>query len=83
MAPSKKQARKNIKRVITDVAPTLAHALGGPLAGAAVAKISNALFGSPSEDEAAVDVALQNANTRTLDSITKRPNMISLLRCAP
>lgn len=48
-----------IKRVIADLAPSLAHALGGPLAGAAIAQISRAIFGAPSEDEEAIASALE------------------------
>ena len=61
MATNKKKARGKIKRVIANVAPTLAHALGGPLAGAAVSKISSAIFGKPDMDEHSLEEVLSNA----------------------
>lgn len=51
MTRSSKRARGKIKRAIAGVAPQLAHALGGPLAGAAIAQISKAIFGSPDGNE--------------------------------
>ncbi len=61
MATSKKNARGKIKRAIATAAPTLAHALGGPLAGAAVSKISTAIFGKPDMDESSLGEAFVNA----------------------
>ncbi len=61
MATTNKQARGKIKRVITDIAPTLAHALGGPLAGVAVSKISQAIFGTSDKDEKALGAVIANA----------------------
>ncbi|MEM9617678.1 MAG: hypothetical protein AAF936_06920 [Pseudomonadota bacterium] len=62
MSEAKKKSRGKIKRVIVKTAPTLAHALGGPLAGAAVAQISKAIFGAPDADEETLSDALANAS---------------------
>ncbi|MEL6506141.1 MAG: hypothetical protein AAFR29_00780 [Pseudomonadota bacterium] len=61
-AVGKKGRRKRrIKAILTGIAPQLAHALGGPLAGAAVERISRALFGSASASEDDIAVALTTA----------------------
>lgn len=59
-APNRK-TRGKLKRAIAKTAPTLAHALGGPLAGAAVAQISKAIFGAPDIDEETLIEAIINA----------------------
>ncbi len=56
------KARGKLKRLIAGAAPQLAHALGGPLAGAAVAQISQAIFGAPDADEDALAETLAAAN---------------------
>jgi hypothetical protein len=61
MSNEKKAARGKIKRAIANAAPQLASALGGPLAGAAVAALSKAIFGEEGASEEAIDAALQNA----------------------
>lgn len=74
MAPSedKKQSTKSrgrLKRAIVNTAPKLAHALGGPLAGAAVATLSKAIFGTEEMDEAALETVLVNATPEQLLAI--------------
>ncbi len=49
-----------VKGVIATVAPGLATALGGPLAGQAVAVITNALGLGPNEEEKAIQVLQQS-----------------------
>lgn len=48
------------KNVIKAVAPTIATALGGPLAGAAVSTVSNALLGKPDGSESEISAAVNN-----------------------
>lgn len=48
-----------ITKVLGAVAPTLATALGGPLAGVAAAAVSDALIGRPDGTEAELATALQ------------------------
>jgi hypothetical protein len=57
--------RGKLKRVIASVAPGLARALGGPLAGAAVEKLSRAIFGAEivSEDVLAETLAASSPET--------------------
>ncbi|MHA7871313.1 MAG: hypothetical protein ACX939_03080 [Hyphococcus sp.] len=58
----RKTSRGRLKRAIARTAPTLANALGGPLAGAAVSALSKALFGADTADEDALSDALINAS---------------------
>jgi len=62
MAKPSSKTRGKIKRAIASAAPKLAQALGGPLAGAAVAQISKAIFGAPDADEELLSEALANAS---------------------
>ena len=48
--------------LLSQVAPSIATALGGPLAGIAVKTLSNALLGHESGTEEDVATALQNAS---------------------
>jgi len=52
--------------LIQQIAPTLATALGGPLAGMAVKTLSSALLGNPNGSEADVTEALMNATPEQL-----------------
>lgn len=52
--------------LIQQIAPTIATALGGPLAGMAVKTLSNALLGNPDGSEAEVAEALTNATPEQL-----------------
>jgi hypothetical protein len=54
------------KSLVGTVAPTLATALGGPLAGVAAAAISDALLGKPNGSEAEIATALTAGGTDAL-----------------
>jgi len=56
----------NWKELVGSVAPTIATALGGPLAGAAVQSISNALFGKPNASEAEIEQQVLTASPEIL-----------------
>jgi len=62
MSSSSPPQRGKIRRAIAGVAPSLARALGGPLAGAAVQHISNAVFGEPGLDETRLSQAIAGAS---------------------
>lgn len=61
--------KRRIAGVLSGIAPQLAHALGGPLAGAAVERISTALFGMKDADEATIDTALVSTTPEQLRSL--------------
>ncbi len=65
----KRSRKKKIARVLTGIAPQLAHALGGPLAGAAVERISGALFGTERANEEAIDQALTVATPTQITAL--------------
>lgn len=65
-ANEKNKSRGKLKRAIAGAAPKLAHALGGPLAGAAVAHISKAIFGKTDADEDALSEMLVNPSPEDL-----------------
>lgn len=67
----KKTARGRIKSVIAGAAPQLAHALGGPLAGAAVSALSRAIFGDETADEIAIEDALKSASPEHLIALRR------------
>jgi hypothetical protein len=54
------------KKLVGAVAPALATALGGPLAGVAVKEIGSKLLGKPDADEAAVAAAVAGATPADL-----------------
>ena len=54
------------KSLVATVAPTLATALGGPLAGVAAAAISDAVLGRPDGNEAEIATALSVGGTDAL-----------------
>jgi len=64
----------NWKGLIGAVAPTIATALGGPLAGAATSAISQAVFGKPDASEDELNKALSNATPETIAAIKKANN---------
>ena len=70
-ARRKQRARGRLKRVIAKTAPSLAHALGGPLAGAAVAAISRALLGTSDASDDAISEALLGATPEQLLALRK------------
>lgn len=57
---------KNWKKLLATVAPGIATALGGPLAGVAVQAIGKAVLGKESVTEAELDAALSTATPETL-----------------
>lgn len=57
---------KNWKDLIRSVAPSLATALGGPLAGVAVREIAGKVLGKPDATEDDVAAAMAAANPETL-----------------
>lgn len=59
------------KSLVGSLAPTIATALGGPLAGAGVAALSKALLGKDSGSEDEVAAALQVASPDVLAAIRK------------
>jgi len=66
--------RGRLKRAIAGTAPGLAHALGGPLAGAAVEALSKAIFGAGAPaagpaDEAVLAEAVERAGPKELQAI--------------
>jgi hypothetical protein len=63
--------RGKIKRAIAGAAPSLAQALGGPLAGAAVAQLSKAIFGAPDGDEELLSEMLAGASPQHLIALKK------------
>jgi hypothetical protein len=64
-------ARGKIKRAIAHAAPSLARALGGPLAGAAIGQISKAIFGAPDGDETELGEILVHASPDQLVALKK------------
>ena len=54
------------KKIVATVAPTLAMALGGPLAGTAVTELSKVLFGADNVPEAKISEAVMSADPETL-----------------
>lgn len=60
---------KAVGPLLGQVAPTLATAMGGPLAGLAVKTLSNVLLGHEDGDAEAVSMALQNATPEQLASV--------------
>lgn len=56
----------NWKDAVSAVAPVLATTLGGPLAGAAVKTISEAVLGKSNGSETEIEVALKNASPELL-----------------
>ncbi len=65
------KTRGKIKRVIAKVAPGIAHALGGPLAGAAVSQLSRAIFGGDDVDEELLAQTLERASPEHLMALKK------------
>jgi hypothetical protein len=54
------------KQIVGTVAPTIATALGGPLAGVAVKTLATQLLGKPDATEADVEAAVIGADPQTL-----------------
>lgn len=59
-------AKFDWKKIVGTVAPTLATALGGPLAGIAVKTIATQMLGKPDATEEEVEAAVLGADPQTL-----------------
>jgi hypothetical protein len=59
------------KSLVGTVAPVIATALGGPLAGLATRAISEAVLGTPDGSEAEIEQALRTADPATLAALKK------------
>lgn len=59
-------AKFDWKKIVGTVAPTLATALGGPLAGIAVKTIATQVLGKPDATEGEVEAAVLGADPQTL-----------------
>lgn len=70
--------RSRIKRAIARAAPGLAHALGGPLAGAAVEQLSRAVFGEDAMSEQALADALERAGPEALLALKQAEQQFQL-----
>ena len=57
--------------LLQQIAPTIATALGGPLAGLATKTLSNVLFGHEEGDAETIGAALQNATPDQLANVKK------------
>ena len=71
MTSSRTKPRGKLKRAIARAAPTLARALGGPLAGAAVAQVSRAIFGDEHASEEKLSEALLAASPEQIVALQK------------
>lgn len=74
----KGKKNKKITDVISSVAPTIAAALGGPLAGTAVQALSTALFGKPDAPATEVEAAVAAASPETLLKMKQAENQFKL-----
>lgn len=70
--------REDWKRLVRTVAPGLATALGGPLAGAAVQTISQAVLGKPDGTEEEVAAAVVSGGTDALLKIKEADNAFTV-----
>ncbi|MEM9495534.1 MAG: hypothetical protein AAGA09_05985 [Pseudomonadota bacterium] len=66
MTDKKSSSRGRLKRAAAKIAPSIAHALGGPLAGAAVEQLSRVIFGAPDASEDDIAAALAAATPEQL-----------------
>lgn len=62
------------KKIVAGVAPTIATALGGPLAGTATKFIAGALLGDENADEAEVEAAILDASPEDLAKLKQIDN---------
>jgi len=68
----------NWKKIVAGVAPTLATALGGPLAGTATKYIAGQLLGDENASEAEIEAAILNATPEDLMNLRKIDNDFKL-----
>ena len=63
------QRRGKIRRAVAATAPQLAHALGGPLAGAAVSAIAKAVFGEAAASETEIEARLERLSPDDISAL--------------
>lgn len=68
----------NWKKLVGAVAPTLATALGGPLAGAAVAAVGKAILGKENATEDEIEAAVASASPEMLLRLKEADNSFKL-----
>lgn len=78
MVKATPRSRGKIKRAIAGAAPRLAHALGGPLASAAVTQISKAIFGDGAVNEDKIGAAIEALNPEQLAALRKADHQFAL-----
>lgn len=66
------------KSIVSSVAPTIATALGGPMAGAATKAIAGALLGKPEAKQPEIEQALKNATPDDLLKLKEADNQFTL-----
>lgn len=66
------------KETLRTVAPSLAHILGGPLAGSAVGALSNALLGKPDGTEDEIAAIVSTGSPETLLKLREADNEFKL-----
>ena len=71
MSDDKPRKRGKLKNILAGIAPQLAHALGGALAGAAVSQISRVILGSPDGDDQVLIDAIERATPEQLVELQK------------
>lgn len=67
-----------LKNVIQNFAPTIASALGGPLAGGAVSALSQAIFGKPKTSPEELLTAISSASPDILLKIKEAENQFTV-----
>lgn len=68
-APEALPVARRFTNALRKVAPTLANALGGPLAGAAVEAVSKAVLGEGVSDAQALEVAIMEKSPETIAAL--------------
>lgn len=69
-----KQGKGRLRKAVAKSAPKIAEALGGPLAGAAVAAIARAIFGNEDADENVLADAVAAASPEQLIALKRAEN---------
>jgi len=69
---------EKVKKIIFAVAPALASALGGPLAGTAVNALSSVIFDRPDASEEEIGLSLERATPELLAKIKQADQEFSL-----
>ncbi len=66
------------KSIVGSIAPTLATALGGPMAGMAVKAIAGQMLGNPDASEAEIEAAIASATPADLLSLKEIDNQFKI-----